>query len=298
MVNAKSSVMYTLKRLSLITLGAVLMAFNINTFVQAGGLVPGGFTGLTLLIQEICLRYGGFHIPFSVVLYTLNAIPAAICFRFIGKKFALYSCLMIVISGLLTDWMPATKVAAMFISYIQLQDTLLSAVFGGLLNAVSTALCLHAGATSGGTDFIAIFISEKYRKDAWNYIFAGNCVILAVAGWLFSLDKALYSIIFQFTTTMALGALYKAYQRKTLLIITGKPREVYSLINGMTHHGATSFSGKGLFNLEDRVLLYSVVYANEVEELIRAIQRIDEHAFINVLKTEQLNGNFFKRPKD
>jgi uncharacterized membrane-anchored protein YitT (DUF2179 family) len=269
------------------------MAFNINTFVQDGSLVPGGFTGLTLLIQEICLRYGGFHIPFSVVLYILNAAPALICFKFIGKKFALYSCLMIALSGLLTDWMPA-----MFINYIQLHDTLLSAVFGGLLNAVSIALCLRAGATSGGTDFIAIFISEKYRRDAWNYIFAGNCVILAAAGWLFSLDKALYSIIFQFTTTMALGALYKAYQQKTLLIITGRPREVYSLINEMTHHGATSFTGKGLFNLEERVLLYSVVYANEVEELIRAIQRIDPKAFINVLKTEQLNGNFFKRPKD
>jgi uncharacterized membrane-anchored protein YitT (DUF2179 family) len=269
------------------------MAFNINTFVHAGGLIPGGFTGLTLLIQEICLRYGGFHIPFSIVLYILNAVPAAICFKFIGKKFALYSVLMIVISGILTDWMPA-----MFIRYIQLHDTLLSAVFGGILNAVSIALCLHAGATSGGTDFIAIFISEKYRKDAWNYIFAGNCVILAAAGWLFSLDKALYSIIFQFATTMALGSLYRAYQQKTLLIITGKPREVYQLINEMTHHGATSFTGKGLYNMDERVLLYSVVYSNEVADLVNAIRKIDEGAFINVIKTEQINGRFFRKPKD
>lgn len=288
----------TIKRLLLITLGAVLMAFNINTFVHAGGLIPGGFTGVTLLIQEICARYGGFHIPFSVVLYVLNAVPAAICYKFIGKKFALYSCLMILISGLLTDWMPAAKVASIFIEYIQLHDTLLSAVFGGLLNAVSIALCLYAGATSGGTDFIAIFISEKYRKDAWNYIFAGNCVILAIAGYLFSLDKALYSIIFQFTTTMALSALYRAYQQKTLLIITNKPTDVYRLINSMTHHGATSFSGTGLYNMEERVLLYSVVYANEVADLVNAIRKADEGAFINVVKTEQINGRFFRKPKD
>jgi uncharacterized membrane-anchored protein YitT (DUF2179 family) len=293
MSHTKSSVKHTVKRLTLIVLGAVLMAFNINTFVQAGGLIPGGFTGLTLLIQEICQRYWNIHIPFSIVIYALNAVPAIICFRFIGKKFALYSCLMIAISGLLTDWMPA-----MFINYIQLHDTLLSAVFGGILNAISTALCLYAGATSGGTDFIAIFISEKYRRDAWNYIFAGNFVILVVAGWLFSLDKALYSIIFQFTTTMALGALYRAYQQKTLLVITGRPREVYRLIDEMTHHGATSFSGTGLYNMEERVLLYSVVYANEVADLVRGIQRIDPRAFINVIKTEQINGNFFKRPKD
>jgi uncharacterized membrane-anchored protein YitT (DUF2179 family) len=293
MTDRQSSTFYSLKRLLFITLGAVLMAFNINTFVHAGGLVPGGFTGLTLLIQEICLRYGGFHIPFSVVLYALNIAPAIICFKFIGKKFALYSCLMIVISGILTDWMPA-----MFINYIQLHDTLLSAVFGGLLNAVSVALCLHVGATSGGTDFIAIFISEKYRKDAWNYIFAGNCIILGIAGWLFTLDKALYSIIFQFTTTMALGYLYQAYQQKTLFIITDNSKEVFGLINRMTHHGATLFTGTGLYNMEKRTLLYSVVYSNEVTKLINAIRKIDSGAFINVIKTEHLNGQFFKAPKD
>jgi uncharacterized membrane-anchored protein YitT (DUF2179 family) len=293
MSEKKLSLGHTVKRLLLITLGAVLMAFDINTFVHAGGLIPGGFTGLTLLIQEICLRYWDFRIPFSVVLYILNVVPAAICFKFIGKKFALYSCLMVIISGILTDFMPA-----MFINYIQLHDTLLSAVFGGLLNAVSIALCLYAGATSGGTDFIAIFISEKYRKDAWNYIFAGNCVILAVAGWLFTLDKALYSIIFQFTTTMALGYLYRAYQQKTLLIITDKPREVFSLISEMTHHGATSFTGTGLYNMEERTLLYSVVYANEVADLVNAIRRLDTGAFINVIKTEMINGRFFRRPKD
>ena len=293
MIQRYSPVRYTLKRLLLIMLGAVLMAFNINTFVRAGGLIPGGFTGLTLLIQEVCLRYRGLHIPFSVVLYALNAVPAVICFKFIGKKFALYSCLMIAASGLLTDWMPA-----MFINYIQLHDTLLSAVFGGLLNAVSIALCLHAGATSGGTDFIAIFISETYRRDAWNYIFAGNCVILAVAGWLFTLDKALYSIVFQFTTTMALGYLYRAYQQKTLLIITGKPKEVYALIKEMTNHGATLFTGTGLYNMEERALRYSVVYANVVAELINAVRKTDAGAFINVIKTEQLNGRFFRQPKD
>jgi uncharacterized membrane-anchored protein YitT (DUF2179 family) len=287
-----SSLWYTVRRIVLIGLGAVLMAFNINTFVHAGGLIPGGFTGLALLIQDIGHRYN-IHIPFSAALFTLNAIPVIFCFKYVGKKFTLYSVLMVIISGLLTDWMPE-----MFIETIQLHDTLLSAVFGGLLNAVSISLCLFADATSGGTDFIAIFLSEKYRKDSWNYIFAGNCVILAVAGYLFSLEKALYSIIFQFTTTWALGFLYRAYQQKTLLIITGKPAEVYQVIRKMTNHGATSFTGTGLYNMEERKLLYSVVYSNEVTRLVKAIRQADSDAFINVIKTEHLNGRFFRKPRD
>jgi uncharacterized membrane-anchored protein YitT (DUF2179 family) len=289
----ENTILIKAKRLLLIILGSVLMAFNLNTFVHAGGLIPGGFTGLTLLLQEIFLRFANTHIPFSIILYILNAIPAIICFRFIGKRFALYSCLMIFLSGLLTDWMPP-----MFIEMIQLHDTLLSAVFGGLLNAVSISLCLRAGATSGGTDFIAIFISEKYRRDSWNYIFAGNCVILAIAAFLFALDKALYSVIFQFTTTMAMSALYKGYQQKTLFIITAEPDAVYQIIRDKTNHGATSFKGFGYYQKTDRTMLYSVVAANEVADVIRAIKVVDPNAFINVLKTEHLNGRFFMRPKD
>jgi uncharacterized membrane-anchored protein YitT (DUF2179 family) len=269
------------------------MAFNINTFVHAGGLIPGGFTGLSLLTQDIFLRYLHIQIPFSVVLYALNSVPAIFCFRHVGKKFTLYSVLMVILTGLFTDCMPP-----MFINVIQVHDMLLAAVFGGILNGLAIILCLYAGATSGGTDLIAIFLSEKYRKDAWNYIFVGNCVILVVAAFLFTLEKALYSIIFQFTTTMILNALYRAYQQKTMLIITGHPDEVYALIREKTNHAATAISGKGLYDKQDRVVLYSVVYADEVTPLINAIRAVDPDAFINVVKTEQINGKFFKKPKD
>jgi uncharacterized membrane-anchored protein YitT (DUF2179 family) len=289
----KTTVWYTAKRLLLIIAGALLMAFNLNTFVHAGGLIPGGFTGLTLLIQESALRFGGVNIPFSVILYVLNAVPAVLSFKTIGKWFTLYSGLMVFLSGLFTDWMPA-----MFIQVIQLHDILLSAVFGGLLNGTAICLCLYADATSGGTDFIAIFISEKFRKDAWNYIFIGNCVILIAAAFLFTLDRALYSIIFQFTTTAVLSRLYQGYQQKTLFIITGKSREVYELIRDRTHHAATSFSGIGRYEMAERVMLYSVVSAREANGLVAAIKKIDPNAFINVIKTEQLNGRFYQRPKD
>ena len=277
----------------MVIFAGALMSFNIKTFVHAGSLIPGGFNGLSILLQQICLRFGNFNLPFSVPLYILNAVPAAVCFKFIGKKFTLYSVLAIAVTGLLADWMPA-----MFIEFIKLHDSLLAAVFGGAINGLSIAMCLYADATSGGTDFIAIFISERYHKDAWNYIFMGNCVILAVAGFLFGLDKALYSIIFQFTTTVTLEALYRNYQQRTLLIITNKPDLIFSVINEKTHHGATCFEGFGSYEKKSRTLLYSVVTASQIKTLIPAIRKIDGEAFINVLKTDQLNGRFYQRPFD
>ena len=293
MTKTQNSVWRTARRLTLIVLGSALMAFNINTFVKAGGLIPGGFNGLTLLIQEIFQQYLNITIPFSLVLYTLNSIPAVICFRFVGKKFTMYSVLMVLLSRVMTDLMPN-----MFINFIQLHDTLLSAVFGGILNAFAIILCLRADATSGGTDFIAIYISEKYRRDAWNYIFAGNCIMLVVTACLFNLDKALYSIIFQFASTMILNSQYRAYQQKTLLIITSRPDEVYALIRQRTHHAVTAIDGQGMYDKQGRTILYSVVYSDEETPLIKAIHAVDADAFINVLKTEHINGKFFKKPRD
>jgi uncharacterized membrane-anchored protein YitT (DUF2179 family) len=281
--------MRVIRRIMLIVLGAAVMAFDIKIFINAAGLVPGGITGIALLIKDL-----GVPIPFSVLLISLNAVPAVICFIYVGKKFTLYSILMVILSGVMTDFMPWS-----FNDFIlQLNNPLLCAIFGGILNGFAILLCLSADACSGGAEFIAIFISEKYRRDAWNYIFVGNCIILIIAGTLLSLNAALYSIIFQFTTTVFLNSLYRAYQQKTLLIITTRPTDVYNLIQERTQHAATSMSGMGLYQNQERSLLYSVVFSNEVSSLVNAIRAIDTDAFINVIKTEQINGKFYKKPID
>ncbi|MCI9336267.1 MAG: YitT family protein [Lachnospiraceae bacterium] len=279
----------TAKRSIMIMLAAVLMAVNLKTFVRTGGLIPGGFTGLTRLIQEICDLVWGIEPPFTLINLTLNAIPIVVSFKFIGKKFTLYSCLMIVVSGLITDIIP---------SYAVTTDMLLVSVFGGLFNALAMIICLMAGATAGGTDFIAIFLSEKMDIDSWNYIFAGNVVILGIAGALFGWDKALYSIIFQFTSTQVLHALHRRYQKQTLLIVTKKPNEVYEVIKQMTNHDATLIKGEGCYMKQECDILYSVVGRDEVRKVLNRVRETDPAAFVNMIRTESLAGRFYQRPND
>lgn len=285
----ENALLDTAKRTVMILLAAVLMAVNLKTFVRTGGLIPGGFTGLTRLIQEICDLVWGFEPPFTLINLTLNAIPIVVSFKFIGKKFTLYSCLMIVVSGLITDIIP---------SYAVTTDMLLVSVFGGLFNALAMIICLMAGATAGGTDFIAIFLSEKMDIDSWNYIFMGNVVILGIAGALFGWDKALYSIIFQFTSTQVLHALHRRYQKQTLLIVTKKPNEVYEVIKNMTNHDATLIKGEGCYMKQECNILYSVVGRDEVRKVINRVRETDPTAFVNMIRTESLSGRFYQRPND
>ncbi|MDR0866903.1 MAG: YitT family protein [Planctomycetota bacterium] len=281
------------RRLVFVIFGAALMAFNINTFVHAGGILPGGFTGVALLTRDIAAKYADISIPFSPIYYLLNAAPAVVAFCFIGRRFTLYSALMILLTGVFTDAMPP-----MFTRDLQLHDALLSAVFGGLVNALAIGACLSVGATSGGTDFIAIYVAEKFHRNAWNYIFVGNCAVLAVAGYLFAWEQALYSIIFQYISTRALNGLCKEYQQCTLLIVTAKPEEIYALIRDELHHGATALTGVGLHAKSEKTLLYSVVDTDEAPALMAAIREIDPAAFVNVWRTDHVYGNFYHRPKD
>ena len=220
---------------------------------------------------------------------TLNAIPVYIGFRFIGKKFTLYSCLVIFLTGFITDLIP---------SYVITYDILLISIFGGIINGICVSLCLRMDATSGGTDFIAIYYSQKTKRDSWNLVLCINIIILSLAGILFGWDKALYSIIYQFTSTQVLNALYKRYQQNTLFIVTNKPAQICSSISEITHHGATVMEGIGFYQKKERVIVYSVVSRSEIEQVVRSVHEIDQNAFINVLKTEQIAGRFYQRPTE
>lgn len=277
------------KRIVVICLAAFMMALNIKSFVRTGGLYPGGVTGLSLLIQRGAELFFQITLPYTIVNLILNALPVYIGFKFIGKKFTLYSCLMIILTSVLTDIIP---------EYAITYDTLLISVFGGLINGCVMSLCLMMNATTGGTDFIAIFLSEKTGVDSWNVVLGFNVVILAIAGILFGWDKALYSIIFQFTSTQILHVLYKRYQQQTLFIVTNHAREVYHAISEISNHGATIMEGEGSYEHHERKVVYSVVSSEESKIIIRAIKEIDPHAFVNVMKTEQVSGRFYQRPNE
>ncbi len=293
MSERQKKIVFTLKkdliRLIVVVIAAFIMAMNILTFVNAGGLYPGGAQGLTIIIIRVAAKYFGLNIPYTPINLIINAIPIYIGFRFIGKKFTLFSLIMVFMNGVFVDILPVHSVT---------HDPLLIAVFGGIVNAVAITMCLDVDATSGGTDFISIFLSQRKGIDAFPIILAGNVILLAIAGLLFGWDKALYSMIFQYVSTQALHVLYRTYQQKTLFIITDVPDEICKLIYAQSSHGATLIDGEGSFGHENKKIVYSIVSASDTRKLIPMIKELDPHAFVNSIRTEEIMGNFYMRPRD
>lgn len=280
---------YQYFRVLVVIFASVLYAWNLCCFAKTVGLLPGGFSGVSLLLQEIGSQFFHINVPFTVFNMALNLFPVYLGFRYIGKKFTIYSIVTIVLSSIFVDILPV---------YVFTNDILLVSVFGGLINGFAISLCLNVGTTTGGTDFISIFLSEQKGIDAWNYILAGNVIVLGIAGLLFGWKIALYSIIYQFCSTQVIQLLYKRYQKETLFIISDHAEEIYKAIKETTNHDATLFQGIGCYEEKEKTMLYSVINSEAKRELIPLIRSIDPHAFINIVKTQELQGRFHNIPND
>ena len=276
-------------RILSICAASVIMATNIKTFVQTGDLIPGGATGLTILIQRAMETFLNLHIPYAFLNFTLNAIPIYIGFRYIGKKFTLYSCLMIFLTGILTDLIP---------SYVVTYDILLISIFGGILNGLAISLCLRVDATTGGTDFISIYMSQKRGSDSFNLVLMVNIIIISLGGILFGWDIALYSIIFQYVSTQTLHVLYRSYQKQTLFVVTDKADAVCQAIHDACSHGATVYDAEGSYSHKQLKMVYSIISGADVKPTLTAIHEADPDAFVNSIRSSEIRGHFYMKPKD
>lgn len=270
-----------------VLIASLIMSVNIKSFVRAGNLIPGGFTGLSLLLQRAANDFMGISLPYSFINIALNAVPAFIGFKMIGKKFTSYSVMMIILNSFLVDLIPVTPIT---------YDPLLVSVFGGILNGLAIVIALYGKASSGGTDFIAVYLSNKLKKPSWNFVFGINVVILTTAGLLFGFEEAMYSIIFQFVSTQIIERFHRRDQKATLFIVTNKAELLEQELMSFTHHGVTRIEGQGCYLKENKAMLYTVVGADEVKDVIHLLKELDSSVFVNIVKSEGVTGRFYQEP--
>jgi uncharacterized membrane-anchored protein YitT (DUF2179 family) len=270
-----------------ILLGSLIVAVNMNTFVEQGKLVPGGFSGLAKLIQRVGLTFYDVKISFTVLNVLFNAIPAVFAYRLVGRKFTILSCISLLTVSVLVDELPVIPITG---------DILLISVFGGIFNGLGMSLILNHNASGGGTDFIAMSLSVKYKVSTFNYMLLFSAVIILVSGAIFGMDKALYSIIFQFCNTQIINTFYKKYKKKTLLIVTDHPADVSADLLELTNHSSTILKGFGSYTAHKKYMIYTVLSDNDVRKMKKRIREQYPDTFVNVINSSDVMGNFYIQP--
>lgn len=272
-----------------VIVSALLYSFGMNRFVKSANLFPGGYSGIARLLSQVAVEYFHFNLSFSVVYFALNIVTAAVVWNKIGHKFIIYSGLFFTLCSVFTSLIPVGTLT---------DDILLISVFGGVISGVSTGIVLRNNASSGGTDFIAIWMSTVYNRPTWNYIMAGNAVILVLAGILFGWDKALYSIIYQFVSTQIVQTMHQRYKFSRLEVITKHPEHVAEKVFMTARHGITKVKCQGEYSHEDRWMLITTINTYQIHEVIQSIKQVDPRAFITISEVERIIGNYYQKPLD
>ena len=278
-----------LTRKNLVTAGCViasslLMAFVTNNFVQSAGLLSGGFMGIAILAHRIGTLLH-VNIPISFVLTLINIPVALFCAKRISKRFVFFSVMQVLLTSLFIQLMPEGQI---------FEEQILNIVFGGFLNGASIAIALRGNASTGGTDFIALYVANRTGREIWIQVFVFNCFLLVIFGWLFGFDKAGYSILFQFLSTRTIGNFHNRYKRVSLQIFTKKPQEVLAVYLEHFQHGITAIHAQGGYSREDTSLLIAIISSYELSEAVDVLKEADPDIIINVTKSEQFIGKFYQ----
>ena len=269
-----------------VTASALLQTFVIQTFIRPSGLLSGGFTGIAMLINDIASLYGG-SFSISLGMLVLNIPVALLCSRSISPRFTFYSLMQVFL-------------ASLFLKVFQFQplfdDPMLNVIFGGFLYGISIAIALKGNASTGGTDFIALYVSNKTGRSIWEHVFAGNVVILCIFGFMFGWIYAGYSILFQFISTRTVSSFHHRYERVTLQITTMHAEAVIKAYVKKYRHGISCVEAVGGYSHKKMYLLHTVVSSYEASEVIDLMRGEDPHIIINVLKTQNFYGSFYQAP--
>lgn len=268
-----------IKIIAFTILSAIVQAFALNNFYTSSGLLSGGLTGIGLIINN--LTNGIF--PLATFLLVAN-IPLAILGYFtVGKRFTILSFVNVALTSLFLVIVP---------QMVTLDDIMLNSIVGGVFNGLGIALALEAGASTGGTDFIALYMSVKKQKAAGNYMLILNGAIVMSSAFFFNIEIAVYTLIATFITSQVVDTIHVRYQRVTLAIITSYGDEIVDklLKNGI--HGVTVLPAKGGYSKDDKSFIYTVVSTYEITGIQEMIFDIDEKAFVNVTSSQKILGDF------
>lgn len=274
--------------LIMVLISAFLQAYVILAFIRPTNLLSSGFTGVAILIDKIANLYGG-SIDTSLAIICLNVPIALICYKRISPKFTFFSCIQFF----------ATSLFLKILHFDPLfDDLLLNIAFGGFAYGIGCVAALKGNASTGGTDFIALYVSNRINRSIWEYVFVFNTFILCIFGAMFGWQYAGYSIIFQFISTKTISTFHHRYDRVTLQIVTSNPEEVVDAYVEHYRHGISVLPGYGGYSRKQIFLLNTVVSSYEVRDIVDLLKDVDRKIIVNVFKTENFFGGFYSKPID
>ena len=268
-----------------ILLGCLVAASSINLFVVPSNLLTGGVTGIAIIFYFLA----GLPIGLQTLAYNVPLLIAS--YKLLGKKYTLDVVIGTVMFSLALD---ATK----FLNgMLPIDDLMLASIYGGIFNGIGYGIVFRMNGSTGGFDILGAIFKKYYSMEIGSVIFGFNCLIVAIAGALFSIQGAMFTLICMYVTSQMTNKVIDGFnRRKAILIVSNKAKDIADGIIADIGRGVTFLNGEGAYTGEPKKIVMVVVSMTQIAKIKIIVNTVDKNAFMLILSASEVMGRGFSRP--
>ena len=268
-----------------VSLGCLIASCSINLFLVPSHLLTGGATGIAIIFYYL----SGLPIGLQTFLYNIPLLIAA--WKLMGRE---YTIDIIIGTAIFSFCLDATK----FLNgYAPLDDVMLAAIFGGVFNGIGYGIVFRMDGSTGGFDIIGAIIKKYYALHMGGVIFAFNCLIMVVAGFLFGAAPAMFTLIMMFINATVTDKVIAGFNsRKAVLIVSDKAEQIAEDIILELGRGVTFLHSQGAFTHRERDVVFVAVTLTQVAKIKFITNDIDPNAFMIIMSASEVMGKGFSKP--
>ncbi|MEH7415309.1 YitT family protein [Neobacillus drentensis] len=269
-------------RIIMITIGAILMATGLEIFLVPNHVIDGGITGISIMLAHIT----GWKL--GLFLFVLNLPFVYMGYKQMGKTFAFSTIYGIIVLSIFTSFFhpipPFTE------------DILLATLFGGMILGIGVGLVIRNGGALDGTEILALVINKKVPFSVGQIIMFMNIFILGAAGFVFSWDRAMYSLLAYVIASKAIDTVVQGLEEtKSVWIISDNADEIGDAVNDRLGRGVTYLNGEGAYTGDNKKVIFSIISRLEESKLTTIVEEIDPTAFLAIADIAEVRGGRFKK---
>lgn len=274
---------YFFRTIFYILLGDLICSFAVVKFLVPAGLLSGGLGGIGLMIEYLT------GLPTGVSVFILNLPMMIVGAFFLNKKFMTYAFLSTFIYSFILIAMRQIPID------LKLENNMLYAIFGGFINGLGMGILFKHGACQGGLDILATIFKTKLNVNIGSSLMAINAMIIAVASYIFSLERGLLTIVAMYVAYKMLDKIQMGFgDTKQIMIITSKQREVTDRILSDLNRGVTLLHGEGAFTHKRQNVIYCIVSTRQVVTIKRILSEVDPASFLIISDAYEVKGRGFR----
>lgn len=267
-------------RYFMIVLGSIIYTVGLDVFLVPNNLIDGGVVGISLMASSIT----GLSFSFFVVVVNLPFLYLG--YKLIGKRFTIATLFVVVCISVISLFMH--NIAPLTI------DPFLASIFGGIILGIGVGLIIRNGGSLDGTEIVAIIMDKKSTFSVGEIVMAFNLFILGAAGFVYSWNSAMYSLIAYFIAYKMIDITITGLEEsKGVMIITDEPDAIREVLMYRLGRGVTVLFGEGGYSKQPKKVLYSVVTRLEITKLKDIVYEKDENAFITITDVHDVFGGQF-----